>query len=112
MKQETVTHLTNIVIGVILASLATNYWRQRPQSSVLTCWALAAWVMTGADVLFAARPMLPHALGRGLPTLCVTRGHAVLLFGAQQTAKLTPRPRLSAAIVALHGAGLIGFLFV
>jgi hypothetical protein len=110
LNQETVTYLTNIVIGVILAALATNYWRQRPQSSVLTCWAIAAWVMTVADVMFAARPLLPHPLGRLLPTLCVTIGHAVLLVGAQQTAQLTTRWRLAAGVVALHAVGLIGFI--
>ena len=112
MNQETVTYLTNIVIGVILAALATHYWRDRRQAGVLACWAVAAWIMTGADVLFAARPVLPHALGRLLPTLCVTLGHAVLLLGAQQTAGLTRRWRLPAAAVVLHAAGLVGFLFV
>lgn len=100
------------MIGVILASLATQYWRQRRQSGVLACWALAAWIMTVADVLFAARPVLPHALGRLLPTLCVTVGHLVLLFGAQQTAGMTRRWRLASAAIVLHAAGLVGFLFV
>ena len=112
MNQESVIYLTNIVIGVILASLATHYWREQRQSGVMRCWALAAWIMTLADVLFAARPLLPYAFGRLLPTLCVTVGHVVLLFGAQQTAGLTPRWRLPAAIIALHAAGLVGFLFM
>lgn len=112
MNQETITYLTNIVIGVILAALATNFWLQRRQSSVLTFWAVAAWVLTVADVLFASRQVMPHALGRLLPTLCVTIGQAVLLVGAQQTAGMAPRWRLAGAIVVLHGAGLVGFLFV
>ncbi len=112
LNQETVTYLTNIVIGVILAALTTNYWRQQRRSSIITCWVVAAWIMTLADVLFAARPLLTHTLGRLLPTLGVTVGHAVLLLGAQQTARLTPRWRLATAVVALHAAGLVGFLFV
>jgi hypothetical protein len=110
LNQETVTYLTNIVIGVILAALATNYWRQQRHSNVLTCWAIAAWVMTVADMLFAARPLLPHAVGRLLPTLCVTIGHAVLLIGAQQTARLPPSWRVAMVVVAAHAAGLVGFL--
>ena len=110
MNLESVIYLTNIVIGVILASLATHYWREQRQSGLLLCWALAAWVMTVADVLFAARPVLPHALGRLLPTLCVTVGHVILLFGAQQTAGLALRWRLPVAVLALHAAGLVGFL--
>jgi hypothetical protein len=112
VNQETVTYLTNIVIGVILAALATNYWRQRPQSAVLTCWAIAAWIMTAADILFAARPVLSHALGRFLPTLFVTLGHAVLLIGAQRTAGLPTRWRIPAAVTAIHAVGLVAFLFV
>lgn len=112
MNQETVTYLTNIVIGVILASLSMHYWRQQPRSGVLRFWVIAAWIMTLADVLFAARPLLPTALGRLLPTLSVTVGHAVLYFGARQTAGLSTRWRLACGIIALHAAGLVGFLFV
>lgn len=112
MNQETITYLTNIVIGVILAALATNFWLQRRRSSVLTFWAVAAWVLTLADVLFASRQVMPHALGRLLPTLCVTIGQAVLLLGAQQTAGMAPRWRLAGAVVVVHAAGLVGFLFV
>jgi len=112
MNQETVTYLTNIVIGVILAALATNYWRQRRQSRVLTYWAIAAWILTVADVLFAARQVMPHALGRLLPTLCVTIGQAVLLLGAQQTAGMAPRWRTASAVIVVHAIGLVGFLFV
>ena len=33
------------------------------------------------NILFAARPDLPHAFGRIAPTLLVTIGHAGLLLG-------------------------------
>jgi hypothetical protein len=112
MNQETVTYLTNIVIGVILAALMTQSWRQRGQSTVLLYWMSAAWIMTLADVLFAARPLLPHALGRLLPTLAVTCGHAVLLVGARHTVGLPPRWRPLITVVALHAAALAGFLLV
>jgi hypothetical protein len=110
MNQETVTYLTNIVIGVILASLSTHYWRQRRESEVLACWAIAAWVMTIADLLFAARPILPYALGRLVPTLSVSVGHAILLVGAQRTAGIKPRTRLAVAAILFHAAGLGVFL--
>src|SRR6266540_924429 len=44
LNQETVTYLTNIVIGVILSALATNFWRQR-RLAVLAAWVVAAWVL-------------------------------------------------------------------
>lgn len=110
MNLESVIYLTNIVIGVILATLATHYWREQRSSGAMQCWAVAAWILTLADVSFAARPVLPYALGRLLPTLSVTVGHVVLLFGAQRTAGLTMRWRLPAAVFALHAAGLVFFL--
>lgn len=110
MNQETATYLTNIVIGVILAALSTHYWRQQPRSGVLKFWVAAAWIMTLADILFAARQVMAPTLGRLLPTLSVTVGHAVLYFGARQTAGLTPRWRLACAVFAVHAIGLIVFL--
>jgi hypothetical protein len=111
VNQETITYLTNIVIGVILGALATHYWQQRRQSGVLACWAVAAWVLTAADVLFAARQILPPTLGRLLPTLCVTLGHAVLFSGAQKTASRDLRISVVVGVV-VHAAALTGFLFV
>jgi hypothetical protein len=110
MNQETVTYLTNIVIGVILASLTTLYWRQRRASTAMLYWVVAAWVMTVADVLFAARPLLSYSMGRLLPTLCVTAGHMVLFLGVQQTAGIVKSWRKVSVIFLLHAAGLIGFL--
>lgn len=112
MNQETVTYLTNIVIGFILAALATHYWASRRGSNAMPVWVLAAWIMTLADALFAARPILPHPLGRLLPTLSVTIGHAVLFLGAQWTANQKRSWSVVSAVVLLHAAGLIGFLFV
>ncbi len=112
MNQETVIYLTNIVIGAILALLVTHSWWRRREKGAMPFWLVAAWVMTAADVLFAVRPALPHALGRLLPTLCVTLGHAVLLLGAQKTARMALRWRAVAVVVGLHSAGLVGFLFL
>jgi hypothetical protein len=112
MDLQPVIYLTNIVIGVILATLATHYWREQRSSRALKCWATAAWVMTIADVFFAARPFLPLAVGQLAPTLSVTVGLVVLLMGAQLTAGLVPRWRLAAALVGLHAAGLVGFIFL
>lgn len=110
MGQETITYLTNIVIGVILAGLLTHYWNQQGRPPTMRYWMLAAWVMTVADVLFALRPELPHWLSRLGPTLLVTVGHCVLCLGAQRTAGLPRSWRGLGAVLLLHVAGLIGFL--
>ncbi|HYC72047.1 MAG TPA: hypothetical protein VEB66_12615 [Opitutaceae bacterium] len=112
MNQETVTYLTNIVIGGILTALATHYWWQHRATVTIRLWVLAAWILTIADVLFAARPLLPHPLGRLLPTLGVTLGHAVMLIAAQETAARRRQLGLAAALVGLHAAALVGFLAV
>lgn len=110
MGQETITYLTNIVISVILAGLMTHYWLRQGRSRAMRYWMLSAWIMTVADVLFAARPDLPHWLGRFAPTLLVTLGHAGLYLGARVTAK-QPRPWKLATVLALvHAVGLIYFL--
>ena len=74
MNLESVIYLTNIVIGVILATLTTHYWREQRQSGVMQYWAAAAWILTAADVVFAARPILPYVVDRLVPTLGVTIG--------------------------------------
>ncbi len=112
MDLQPVIYLTNIVIGVILATLATHYWREQKQSGVMRYWAAAAWTMTVADVFFAARPLLPTVVGRLAPTLTVTIGLLVLLIGAQRTAGLVPRWRAAGALLVAHAAGLVGFLVV
>ncbi len=110
MGQETITYLTNIVIGVILAGLMTHYWHQQGRPPTMRYWMLAAWVMTVADVMFAMRPQLPYWLSRLGPTLLVTVGHCALCLGAQRTAGLPRNWRGLGAVLLLHTAGLIGFL--
>jgi len=111
MNQETVTYLTNIIIGAILSALATHYWWNNRNTGAIRHWVVAAWVLTAADVLFASRQFLPHTLGRLLPTLGVTIGHALMLVAAQQTAALPQRRKMAAIVVALHALALVGFLF-
>lgn len=110
MNQETITYLTNIVIGLILSALVTNYWRQR-RLAAFGVWVLAAWILTVADILFAARQIMPSTLGRWLPTLTVTLGHAVLLAGTLRTAKSAPSWSLIAGVVGFHALGLATFVF-
>jgi len=110
MGQETITYLTNIVIGFILAGLLTHYWHQQGRPPAMRYWMLAAWVMTVADVMFALRPELPHWIARLGPTLLVTVGHCALCLGAQRTAGLPRTWRGLGAVLLLHTAGLIGFL--
>lgn len=111
MTQETVTYLTNIIIGVILSALATHYWLSHRNTGAIRHWVIAAWVLTLTDMLFAARPLLPQPLGRLLPTLGVTLGHALMLVAAQQTAGLAQRRKVAAAVLVLHAAVLIWFVY-
>jgi hypothetical protein len=111
MGQETITYLTNIVIGVILAGLLTHYWHRQGRPPTMRYWMLAAWIMTGADVLFAIRPELPHWVSRLAPTVMVTLGHCALCLGAQRTAGLPRAWRGLGVIMLLHGVGLVAFLF-
>jgi len=110
MGQETVTYLSNLIIVTILACLITHYWLRQGRSAAMRYWMLAAWIMTLADILFAARPELPRWVGRIAPTLLVTVGHAGLLLGARKTAALSSKWSVMAAIVLFHAAGLVYFL--
>jgi hypothetical protein len=110
MHQETLVYLVNLIIGAILAGLLTLQWRLPWRAPNMGYWMIAAWVMTTADALFAARPELPNWFGRLFPTLLVTVGHGVLLLGAQKTAGRTPRVPLVIALVVLHAVVLGGFL--
>lgn len=110
MGQETITYLTNIVIGAILAGLMTHYWFRQGRTKAMGYWMLAAWIMTSADILFAARPGLPHWLGRFAPTLLVTLGHAGLYLGARVTAKQARPWKLAAALTLGHAVALFYFL--
>ena len=112
MGQETVTYLTNIVIGVILAGLLTHSWFRQERSPSMRYWMLSAWVMTLADVLFALRPELPYWVGRLVPTLIVTIGHVLLCLGAQRTAHLPRSWRLGIVLVAVHASVLCAFLLI
>lgn len=110
MGQETITYLTNIVIGVILAGLLTHSWVRQDRPSTMGYWMCSAWIMTAADVFFALRPELPYWMSRSVPTLLVTVGHAALCLGAQRTAGVPRSWRLLGTIVGLHAFGLISFL--
>ena len=110
MRQDTVIYLTNIIIGVILACLMTYQWWRQGRVLNMRGWMLAAWIMTAADILFALRPELPSWVGRLVPTLLVTSGHAVLLLGAQRTAGLRLQIKLMLGLVAVHAAGLMAFI--
>jgi hypothetical protein len=112
MGPETTTYVTNIVVCTLLAILMTYYWMRHEHSSSVRYWMFAAWIMTVADILFAVRPWTPPVVGRIAPTLLVTVGHGLLYLAAQQTAGFNPQVRRVAAIVALHGAGLVAFFLI
>jgi hypothetical protein len=109
MGQETVTYLSNIVIVTILACLLTHYWLRQGRTAAMGFWMISAWIMAVADCLFAARPGLTPWIGRIVPTLLVTVGHAGLLLGARKTAALRSRLAVISIVIIMHGAGLLYF---
>ena len=112
MSQETITYLTNIVIGAILAGLLTHFWWRQGRSAAMRCWMVSAWVMTVAYLFFALRSELPYWAAKLIPTLLVTVGHAVLLLGAQRTAEISRQWKLVAGLVLFHLALLVSFLAI
>ncbi len=106
---ETVIYLTNILICAIIAALMTDAWLRGDHKSSLLYWMIAAWIMFGADMLFAVRPLLPASVGRTLPTILVTVGQATLLIGARVNAGKSEARALALAFVALHAVLLTGF---
>lgn len=110
MGQETITYLTNIVIGAILAGLLTHYWWRQGRSPTMRYWMVSAWVMTAADIFFAVRPELPYWAAKLIPTLLVTVGHVALFLGAQRTAHLSRQWKLAGVAVLFHLAILMWFL--
>jgi hypothetical protein len=110
MSQETITYLTNIVIAVILAGMLTHSWLAQGRTEFMRLWMISAWVIVGADVLFALRPELPNWFGRFFPTLMVTVSHVGLLLGALATAQRKKPWAMFAAVIVVHGAALVYFL--
>lgn len=112
MSQESITYLTNIIIGLILSASLTYHWIRQGKSAVMRIWVLAAWVMTVADVFFAVRPHLPYFVSRTVPTLLVTVGQALLFLGAELTADRRLHRRTMVGLVLAHAAILVTFYFV
>lgn len=110
MPSDAVVYVINLIIGLILALLLTQQWRHGSEAFNLRLWIVAAWVLASADLLFALRPVLPHAAGRFFPTVMVTVGHVVLLGAALRTAGFSPRERLLTGIGVAHAITLALFL--
>jgi len=103
MSQETVVYLVNLIIGLILAGVMSQYWRLEAGGMSLRPWIIAAWVLTAADLMFVLRAGLPtDVVPRMLPTLMVTAGHVALLTAAVRSAERTVSLQFAAAIVGLH----------
>ncbi len=79
---------------------------QSNQRASLRYWVIAAWVMLVADILFAARLFMPDMVGRILPTILVTLGHAALFVGTRVHADQPAPKKLGWALVAFHAIAL------
>ena len=109
MGTETVIYLTNIIICAIIAVLMTEAWYHSNNRPSLKFWMVAAWIMLVADILFAARVILPSAVDRIVPTLLVTIGQTVLCFGARVCAGKSIPLRCGIAVVLIHLVALVAF---
>lgn len=109
MELETVIYFTNTIICAIIAVLMTDAWLQSNQRVSLRYWMIAAWVMLVADILFAARPLMPDMVGRILPTVLVTLGQAALFVGTRVHAKQPAPQKLGWALVVFHAIALVLF---
>ena len=109
MGTETVIYLTNIIICAIIAGLMTEAWYHSANRASLRLWMIAAWVMLAADILFAARVILPPAIDRIVPTLLVTVGLVILCFGARITAGKKVPIRCGIVVVVVHLIALAAF---
>lgn len=110
MNQESVVYSVNLIIGAILAAVMSQHWRLEAGGMSLRYWIVAAWTLTGADLLFALRSGFPYALARTLPTLTVTAGHAVLVLAAQRSVGRVPMTRAAIGVVAVHALALLGYI--
>ncbi|MGY8718348.1 MAG: hypothetical protein ACKVI3_11280, partial [Verrucomicrobiia bacterium] len=82
--------------------LMTDAWSQSDHRESLRYWMIAAWVMLVANILFAARPLMPDMVGRILPTLLVTLGQAALFVGTRVHAA-----QPGWALVGIHAIALV-----
>lgn len=108
MSQETVIYLVNLIIGLILAGVMSQYWRLEAAGMSLRPWIVAAWVLTAADLMFVMRAGLPpDVVPRMLPTLMVTAGHVALLVAAVRSTERALSLRWAAGLVGVHLAMLL-----
>jgi hypothetical protein len=108
MSQETVVYLVNLIIGLILAGVMSQYWRLEAAGMSLRPWIVAAWVLTAADLMFVMRAGLPpDVVPRMLPTLMVTAGHVALLVAAVRSTERELPLQWAAALVGAHLALLL-----
>ena len=110
MPQDTVVYIVNLIIGAIVAALMSQHWRHDAEGVPLRLWIVAAWTLTGADLLFVIRPAFTSGLVRMLPTLMVTAGHVVLLLAAKRTAGRPVKWPLPTLFVLAHALLLLVFL--
>lgn len=112
MGTETVIYLTNIIICAIIAALMTEAWYHSHNRPSFKYWMVAAWVMLVADILFAARVVLPPSIDRIVPTVLVTVGQTILCFGARVTAGKSLPFRFGITVILVHLIALIAFYLV
>lgn len=85
----------------------TDAWSQSDHRESLRYWMITAWVMLVANILFAARPLMPDMVGRILPTLLVTLGQAALFVGTRVHAAQPAPKKLGWALVGIHAIALV-----
>ena len=109
MTDASIVYTINLIIGVILSAVMSLQRQLESSGRSLPSWVVAAWTLTGADLLFVLRSEWPAVVPRMVPTLVVTAGHAALVIAAHRTAGRPSASRQMVAVLTLHGCVLLGF---
>lgn len=110
MNDAKIVYIVNFIIGAILAGVMSRHWRLEARGGSLRYWIIAAWTLTGADLLFVLRAAYPDVVVRMLPTLMVTAGQLVLVHAAQRTVARPTSMRVPLVMLALHTLVLLAFV--
>jgi hypothetical protein len=109
MSDDGVVYMVNMIIGVILSATMTRHRGLGAGSGTLRTWILAAWCLTGADLLFVLREQARSVVPRMLPTITVTAGYLLLLLAAQRSAGARDTRRIALTLLGAHALLLVIF---
>ena len=105
MNDTTHFYLTAAALALALAlQMSYFWWRKRDRP--IAFWVAASWALCVSDFLFLFRRQMPVGLAEVAPTVLVTGGYCLILFGAQRWSGRRPSYPLLWVFMLLHGIGL------